>query len=279
MGQGGRRRSKLMAHRDFLEAAPAQGRARSALIFSPCRTAMQRSSETIGAIAAALAKAQAELTNPEKSLVATFRASNLRKRDQTFRYAALSSGLDIVRKVLGGHESAIVQTTAIDKEAEMIRLTTTLAHSSGEWLSSEWPVCPTAKTAAPHGSGAHLRKTLCSLPLVGTAARTISTPPISMGKSTPLRQRRGRFRRENPSKGSGGKAARNVRRVGDTGSIANVGDNRFRPQGESRRSVRTLLGQSGLQRCESSCSPTWASSNLRTRPPIGSIGTCRLRPR
>ena len=37
---------------------------------------MQRSSETIGAIAAALAKAQAELTNPEKSLVATIRASS-----------------------------------------------------------------------------------------------------------------------------------------------------------------------------------------------------------
>jgi hypothetical protein len=36
---------------------------------------MQRSSETIGAIAAALAKAQAELTNPEKSLTATIRAS------------------------------------------------------------------------------------------------------------------------------------------------------------------------------------------------------------
>jgi hypothetical protein len=39
------------------------------------RSTMQRSSETIGAIAAALAKAQAELTNPEKSLVATIRAS------------------------------------------------------------------------------------------------------------------------------------------------------------------------------------------------------------
>ena len=36
--------------------------------------AMQRSSETIGAIAAALAKAQAELANPEKSLTATIRA-------------------------------------------------------------------------------------------------------------------------------------------------------------------------------------------------------------
>ena len=102
---------------------------------------MQRSSETIGAIAAALAKAQAELTNPEKALIATIRASNPREQDQTFRYAALSSGLDIVRKALGGHEIATVQTTAIDKEAGLIRLTTTLAHSSGEWLSSEWPVC------------------------------------------------------------------------------------------------------------------------------------------
>ena len=52
-----------------------------------------------------------------------------------------SSGLDIVRKALGGHGIAIVQMTAIDKEAGLIRLTTTLAHSSGEWLSSEWPVC------------------------------------------------------------------------------------------------------------------------------------------
>ena len=78
---------------------------------------MQRSSETIGAIAAALAKAQAELTNPEKALIATIRAANPREQDQTFRYAALSSGLDIVRKALGGHEIATVQTTAIDQDA------------------------------------------------------------------------------------------------------------------------------------------------------------------
>jgi hypothetical protein len=72
---------------------------------------MQRSRETIGAIAAALAKAQAEMTNPEKkALVATIRASHPRDQDQTFRYAALSSGLDIVRKALGGHEIATVQT-------------------------------------------------------------------------------------------------------------------------------------------------------------------------
>ena len=117
---------------------------------------MQRSSESIGAIAAALAKAQGELTNPEKSLIATIRASHPRENDQTFRYAALSSGLDIVRKALGGHEIATVQTTAIDKEAGLIRLTTTLAHSSGEWLSSEWPVCAITETAAPRRMGAAL---------------------------------------------------------------------------------------------------------------------------
>jgi hypothetical protein len=66
------------------------------------------------------------------------------------RYASLASGLDIVRKSLGQHEIATVQTTAIDKESGQIRLTTLLAHASGEWISSDWPVCPTSETANPH---------------------------------------------------------------------------------------------------------------------------------
>jgi hypothetical protein len=61
-----------------------------------------------------------------------------------------------VRKTLGKHEIATVQTTAIDKDAGLIRLTTLLAHSSGEWVSSEWPVCPVAETQAPHKMGAAL---------------------------------------------------------------------------------------------------------------------------
>ena len=117
---------------------------------------MQRSSELIGAIAAALAKAQAEVTNPEKSLTATIRSPYPREGDRTFRYAPLSSGLDIVRKVLGQHEIATVQTTAIDNDAGMICLTTILAHASGEWMSSDWPVCPISDTAAPHRMGAAL---------------------------------------------------------------------------------------------------------------------------
>jgi hypothetical protein len=117
---------------------------------------MQRSSETIGAIAGALAKAQGELTNPEKSLTATIRSPFPREESRTFRYASLASGLEIVRKCLSQHEIATVQTTAIDAEAGLIRLTTVLAHSSGEWMASDWPVCPVAETAAPHRMGAAL---------------------------------------------------------------------------------------------------------------------------
>jgi hypothetical protein len=62
---------------------------------------MQRSSETIGLIAGALAKAQIELANPEKLLTATIRSPFPRQGDRSFRYASLSSGLDVVRKSLG----------------------------------------------------------------------------------------------------------------------------------------------------------------------------------
>jgi hypothetical protein len=87
-----------------------------------------QSSQSIASLAAALAKAQAELVNPEKSLVATIRADGPRGAEQTFRYAPLSSGLDIVRKTLGQHEIATVQTTAIDQTAGILNLTTVLAH-------------------------------------------------------------------------------------------------------------------------------------------------------
>ena len=117
---------------------------------------MQRSSESIACLAAALAKAQAELTNPEKSLVATIRPNGPGEAERSFRYAPLSSGLDIVRKTLGQHEIATVQTTAIDQTAGIINLTTVLAHSSGEWIASDWPVCAVSETATPHRMGAAL---------------------------------------------------------------------------------------------------------------------------
>src|ERR1700751_3650533 len=128
-----------------------QSQGRSALNCSLWRRVVQRSSDRVGALAAALAKAQAEIANPEKSLTATIVSPFPREGSRTFRYAPLSSGLDLVRKCLGQHEIATVQTTAIDRDSGLIRLTTTLVHASGEWVSSDWP-----ETAAPHRLGAAL---------------------------------------------------------------------------------------------------------------------------
>ena len=61
-----------------------------------------------------------------------------------------------MRKTLGQHEIATVQTTAIDQASGIVNLTTVLAHASGEWIASDWPVCPISETAAPHRMGAAL---------------------------------------------------------------------------------------------------------------------------
>jgi ERF superfamily len=117
---------------------------------------VQRSSESVAALASALAKAQAHLVNPEKSLIATIRTGAPGEAGRTFRYAPLSSGLDIVRKTLGQHEIATIQTTAIDHAAGLVNLTTVLAHASGEWIASDWPVCPIADMASPQRMGTAL---------------------------------------------------------------------------------------------------------------------------
>jgi ERF superfamily len=117
---------------------------------------MHRSSESIAALAAALAKAQTGLTNPEKSLTGTVPSSRYDEPGRTFRYAPLSSGLDIVRKALGEHGIATLQTTTIDQDIQTVSLTTVLAHASGEWIASDWPVCALADMAAPRRMGAAL---------------------------------------------------------------------------------------------------------------------------
>src|ERR1700754_3997764 len=111
---------------------------------------MHNSSEQIATLAAALARAQGELTNPEKTLTATIRSPFPREEDRHFRYASLASGLDIVRKTLSQQEIATVQTTRIEQVTGLIHLTTLLAHASGEWISSEFPVCASKDVEAPH---------------------------------------------------------------------------------------------------------------------------------
>src|SRR5262245_13621673 len=155
---------------------------------SPRRGTMHRSSESIAALAAALAKAQAELVNPEKSLTATIRGGRPGDGERSFRYAPLASGLDIVRKTLGQHEIATMQTTAIDQVAGIVNLTTVLAHASGEWIASDWPVCPVTETASPQRMGSALTyaRRYALFPLVGIAGEDdLDAPDLCYGPSSP----------------------------------------------------------------------------------------------
>src|SRR5215469_10613494 len=184
-----------------------QNRARSPSTSSMRRAAMQRSSETIGAIAAALAKAQAQLINPEKSLVGIIRSDQGNGAERSFGYTPLSSGLDIVRKSLSQHEIATVQTTGIDESAGIVRLSTVLAHASGEWIASDWPVCAISETAAPQRMGAALTyaRRYALFTLVGIAGEDDLDAPDLTGPST-----------ETPKKvaasGNGGQEIRSARR-------------------------------------------------------------------
>src|SRR5712672_27269 len=227
---------------------------------------MHRSSESIGTIAGALAKAQAELTNPEKSLTATIRSPFPREPDRSFRYASLSSGLDLVRKSLGRHEIATVQTTSIDQEAGLIRLTTILAHSSGEWVSSDWPVCPVSETAAPHKMGAALTyaRRYALFTLVGIAGEDdLDAPDILNGTVPPINlathfegkdgeaSRPSHCPSDNSSNGRGRKSPRPVAHA-------------VLPPGESAALRDRLMGEvAGLQSAETAVS--WARDGITAK--------------
>ena len=157
---------------------------------------MQRSSQSIACLAAALAKAQAELVNPEKSMLGTIKAGRGNGPERVFRYAPLSTGLDIVRKTLSQHEIATVQTTAIDQAAGIVNLITVLAHASGEWIASDWPVCAVSEIATPHRMGAALTyaRRYALFTLVGIAGEddldapdlvTPTSPPSGPDKPQP----------------------------------------------------------------------------------------------
>jgi hypothetical protein len=177
---------------------------------------MQRSSPSIAALATALAKAQIELANPEKSLIGTIEPQGGEGGTRQFRYAALSSGLEIVHKTLGQHEIATVQTTAIDQAAGIVNLTTVLAHSSGEWIASDWPVCPIAETARPHRMGAALTyaRRYALFALVGIAGEDdLDAPDLPAATAETER-----FQLNSKTNGNGGDQPKSERRASHTGA-------------------------------------------------------------
>jgi len=187
---------------------------------------MHRSSESVAAIATALAKAQIELSNPEKAMVGTV-YNNRSESPQSFRYASLSSGLDIVRKALGGHQIAIAQTTDIDRAGGTLNLTTVLLHTSGEWISSHWPVCQLSETSAPRRMGAALTyaRRYALFTMVGIAGEDDLDAPPDAGNDA----------------GEGPKAANNL--AGNpTPAAAPARLGQFQPGGGTNPLAREKLG-------------------------------------
>ena len=95
-----------------------------------------------------------------------------------------------MRKTLGQHEIATVQTTAIDQAAGIVNLTTVLAHASGEWIASDWPVCAISETATPHRMGAALTyaRRYALFTLVGIAGEDdLDAPDLATPTQQPSR--------------------------------------------------------------------------------------------
>jgi hypothetical protein len=92
-----------------------------------------------------------------------------------------------VRKTLSQQEIATVQTTSIDEAAGIVRLSTVLAHASGEWIASDWPVCAISDTAAPHRMGAALTyaRRYALFTLVGIAGEDDLDAPDLIAPATP----------------------------------------------------------------------------------------------
>jgi hypothetical protein len=159
------------------------------------------------------------LTNPEKSLTGTLPGARPDEPGRTFRYASLSSGLDIVRKVLGQHEIATLQTTVIDHDIQTVSLTTVLAHASGEWIASDWPVCALSEMAVPRRMGAALTyaRRYALFTLVGIAGEDDLDAPDLAGQPNESAPKPGNGFDQGKLNGSG--AAGTLGRAGTLGAF------------------------------------------------------------
>ena len=192
--------------------------------------------------------------------MATIRSPFPREGERTFRYASLASGLDVVRKCLGQHEIATVQTTSIDDAAGLIRLTTTLAHSSGEWVSSDWPVCPVSETAAPHRMGAALTyaRRYALFTLVGIAGEDdLDAPDLPLSGSpsaTPNPGQANGHAMTAPGPGANGEGRRKPRRAPSRATLEPEASAALREQ--LLADLAGLAGPKELDRWAQSCLPT-----------------------
>ena len=145
-------------------------------------------SENIAELAAALSKAQANITGALKDSANPFFKS---------RYADLNSVWDACRKQLTDNGLSVIQTTDIVSDTVVVR--TTLAHASGQWISGVLPVKAKDDGPQAQGSGITYARRYALAAIVGLAqidddaeaaqGRPGITPKGDMGLAIPAAQR------------------------------------------------------------------------------------------
>lgn len=115
-------------------------------------------SENINELAAALAKAQGAIQAAVKGKVNPAFKS---------KYADLAAVWDACREQLSANGLAVIQT--FDTTADGVFLTTTLAHSSGQWMRSVFPVRPVKNDPQGLGSATTYARRYSLAAMVGVA--------------------------------------------------------------------------------------------------------------
>lgn len=99
---------------------------------------MKSKSESIKNLMAALSKAQGEFKPVQKTREVDFTDKNGRRVH--YKYADLQDILNMALPILSKHEISITQSVSISDVANWLDLETTIAHSSGEYTSSVYPI-------------------------------------------------------------------------------------------------------------------------------------------
>lgn len=121
-------------------------------------------SEQTGALAKALADAQAAIKPPKKGRTAKIKSD---KGAYEYHYADLADVIESYREPLSKHALALTQTTRI-QDGHLV-LVTTLLHGSGEWVASEYPITSYARPQE-QGSAITYARRYAVTALLGIAA-------------------------------------------------------------------------------------------------------------
>jgi hypothetical protein len=125
------------------------------------------SSPEIQNISASLVKALGELSDVPKGREAKIPTKT--GASYGYRYADLADALSMIRPILAKHDLAVTQT-ASNPDHDTVAITTTLFHTSGQWITFDPLVLPNGRTAQETGSAITYGRRYSLLAVLGLAA-------------------------------------------------------------------------------------------------------------